>query len=426
MTSLENKDNKSLNSDFRQKYTQKKGEEKMGKKFIEFKDIDEATEASIYYGFSPIPTPVIEKIDFERGEDLLKENSASPDRTFTSQMDIPVEEKNFLLRHYLENNLIAEPQPIMLSYKNSGLLNKKNKISSKYHYMNLHILGSSKSIAEAVLIKTASDILSDNGIKEICIDINSIGDKESTNKFVRELVSYYRKNINKMSAHCRQLFKKDSFSLLECDDKDCCKELNEQAPKSISYLSESSREHFKEVLEGLEILNIPYRINNHLIPNKLHSSHTAFQLITGNENKKEVVAFGGRYDGLAKKIGFKKDIPAVGLKIFSKNIHVNKSINSKIKLPSFFFLQLGFEAKLKSLNVIEILRKSKILVSQSLSRDMLGGQIALAEKMKMPYTIIMGKKESMENTVMVRDMNTRSQEIIPLYNLSDYLKKLKT
>ena len=74
--------------------------------------------------------------------------------------------------------------------------------------------------------------------------------------------------------------------------------------------------------------------------------------------------------------------------------------------------------------MIEVLRKSNILVYQSLSRDMLGGQIALAEKIRTPYCLIMGKKESMENTVMVRDMNTRSQETVPVDNLSAYLKGL--
>ena len=141
-------------------------------------------------------------------------------------------------------------------------------------------------------------------------------------------------------------------------------------------------------------------------------------------NKKEIIASGGRYDGLAKKIGLKKDIPAIGLKISSKNLLIGAPIHSKIKVPRFFFLQLGFEAKLKGLNVIEILRKSKILVCKSLSRDMLGGQIALAEKMKLPSSLIMGKKESMENTIMVRDMNTRAQETVPIGNLAAYLKRL--
>lgn len=395
-------------------------------KFLEFKGVDGPMEAAFYYGFSPIEFPIIEKIDSLRAEELMKEYSLPREHTLSRPIEISLEEKNCLLRRYAEKNLIAEPQPIMFSYKTADGGNKQNKSATKYQSLSLQMLGSSKSVSEVVLIKTALALLSDNGIEieDICVDINSIGDRESTNKFVRELVNYYRKNINKMSPHCRQLFKKDAFSLLECDKKECCAALNEEAPKAIGFLSEPSRQHFKEVLEGLEILDIPYRINNNLIPDRRHSSQTIFEMTKGAENKKEIVASGGRYDGLAKKIGLKKDIPAIGLKISSKNLRSGAPIHSKIKAPSFFFLQLGFEAKLKGLNVIEMLRKSKILVYQSLSRDMLGGQIALAEKMKMPYSLIMGKKESMENTVMVRDMNTRAQEIIPIDNLAAYLKGL--
>lgn len=388
------------------------------------KEIDEAIETSIYYGFSPIETPVIGEIDRVKSAKLIKEDSIKQEHIVSRQIEMSLEEKNYLLRYYLEKNLVAEHQPIMFSYKTDENSNKQKKIV-KNQFLNLQILGSSKSISEIVLIKTAIAILSDNGIKDICVNINSIGDKESTNKFVRELSGYYRKNINKMTSYCRQLFKKDVFLLLECDKKECCVKLNEEAPKAISFLSEPSRQYFKEVLEGLEILDIPYRINNNLIPDRRHSSQTIFEIVKGDGNNKEIVASGGRYDGLAKKIGFKKDIPAIGLKMFSKNFRNKKLIRPIIKKPDFFFLQLGFEAKLKSLNVIEILRKSRILIYQSLNRDMLVGQLALAEKMKISYSLIMGKKESMENTVMVRNMNTRSQETIFIDNLFKYLKSLK-
>ena len=141
----------------------------------------------------------------------------------------------------------------MFSYRNANSSNKSDKqkkSADKGQSLNLQIFGSSKSVTEVILIKTALALLSDKGIEDVCVGINSIGDKESTNKFVRELANYYRKNINKMSPHCRQLFKKDSFSLLECDKQDCCGSLNEEAPKAISFLSEPSRQHFKEVLEG--------------------------------------------------------------------------------------------------------------------------------------------------------------------------------
>lgn len=393
--------------------------------FIEFKNIDKAAETAFYYGFTPSERPSIKQIDIDNAIKIFEEKVGHHLHNGESRpLEIIPEEKSSLLRNYTDKNLIAEPQPIMLSYKNesSAIINKQ--ASSNERFLNLQILGSSKSISEIILIKTALAILCDNKIEDVCIEINSIGDRESTNKFVRELTSYYRKNINKMSSHCRQLLKKDPFSLIRCDKEEYCKTLNEEAPKSLSCLTEQSRQHFKEILEGFEVLDINYRINNSLVPDRRHCSQTVFQIIKGTDKKREILAYGTRYDGLAKKLGLKKDISAIGLKISLKNMPNNAMSRSKIKKSVYFFIQLGFEAKLKSLNIIEMLRKAKILICQSLSRDMLGGQIALAEKLKLPHTLIMGKRESLENTVMVRDMNTRSQEIISNENLSEYLKKL--
>ncbi|MEK7150104.1 MAG: His/Gly/Thr/Pro-type tRNA ligase C-terminal domain-containing protein, partial [Patescibacteria group bacterium] len=390
------------------------------------KTLNEVMEVALYYGFTPTVELTIKQIDKDCVRKLFEEESVSKHHADPS-FEISTEEKSALLRYYDDNNLIAESQPIMLSYGETALFDKSNKSKSapREQYTNLQVLGSSKSVSELILIKTALAVLSDSGIRDACVDINSIGDKDSTNRFAKELNSYYRKNISKMPSHCRQLFKKNTFSLLKCNKEECCRAINEETPKAITFLSEASRQHFKEVLEGLEILEIPYRINNTLIPDKRHCSQTVFEITRGTENKREVLAYGSRYDGLAKKLGQRKDIPAIGLRISSKRLTRNANIPAKTKASIFFFIQLGFEAKLKGLDVIEILRKSKILVSQSLNRDMLGGQIAMAERMKMPYTLIMGKKESMDNTVMVRNINTRSQEIVPTENLAVYLKSLK-
>ena len=95
------------------------------------------------------------------------------------------------------------------------------------------------------------------------------------------------------------------------------------------------------------------------------------------------------------------------------------------KMGKFYFIQLGFDAKLKSLKVIEMLRQAGIAVSQSLSKDKLTAQIMSAEKINIPYVLIMGQKEAIEESVVVRNMNTRSQETILIPSLAQYLKKLK-
>ena len=95
-----------------------------------------------------------------------------------------------------------------------------------------------------------------------------------------------------------------------------------------------------------------------------------------------------------------------------------------MKKPKVYFIQIGFEAKLKSLTVIEMLRKARIPIMQSLSKDSLSAQLAIAEKMMVPHVIIFGQKEAMDETVIVRNMENRSQETVKLAKLPEYLKKI--
>lgn len=392
-------------------------------KFLDLKNIDKTTEAAVYYGFMPIEIPKIEKEDKDKVKTL---KDGEPINKIGSNEKIlnTAEEKSALLKTYFNTNMAIIPQPVMVTY--DGFINEGGeKSAGKHRKIGLEIIGSPKSISEAILIKTALAILHDNGFKNLYVEINSIGDRESTSRFVRELTAYFRKNINGMQAHCRQSFKKDPFLVLGCLNEKCV-QLKEEAPKSISCLSDESREHFKEVLEYLESLDITYKINDFLVPDRRYASGTVFEIKQKSDNPKhadESLAVGFRSDGVCKKLGFKKDIPMIGVKIDFKS-DSEKRQPPKIKRTSVFFIQLGDEAKHKSLRVIDILRKENIYINHSLGRDKMGGQMATAERLKVPYILIMGKKEAMDNTIMIRDVSTRAQQTINISDLAAHIKGL--
>ena len=384
--------------------------------FVNFLPINKLAEPALYYGFTPVKAPQITRDDTQRVsslKDIHTKNCSDIPWVFSQDFG---EERTAILREYTEKNMAGMPQPVMIVNENE-IIKERGK-----NTINLEIINSSKSIAEALLIKTTLSILEDNGYKNLFLEINSIGDKESFNKFTRELTNYYKKNLNQLEAHCRQNFKKDPFFVLHCDKCEGDKKLKENAPTSISNLSDISRIHFKEVLEFIETMEIPYKINNCLVPDRRYCSGTIFKI--RDDESKEVLAIGFRYDGLAQKIGLKRDIPGAGIKIFLKKKAVVKKV-SKLEKPIAFYIQLGDEAKNKSLTVIETLRKEKIFVYHLLGRDKLGSQFALVEKMKVPYVIIMGKKEFLENSVMVRENVTRTQETVPISELPKYIKKIK-
>jgi len=269
------------------------------------------------------------------------------------------------------------------------------------------------------------------------VELNSIGDSECRGAFRRELSNYYKKNIKSVCADCRERLKTNPLRLLDCKNPGC-QEVKAGAPESVSFLCPTCKQHFKEVLEYLDKFGIDYSINSNLVRGLDYYSRTVFEIFSNTETENAdgtktisslALGGGGRYDYLAKALGSKKDISAVG-----GGLGVDRIIESPeytkhapriVKKPKVFFIQLSFDAKLKCFEVIEALRKAKVPMTHSLSKDSLSVQLGMAERMGIPYTIILGQKEALDGTVIVRDMDTRSQDTIKIEKLGEFLKKLK-
>ncbi len=399
---------------------------------------EKAQEIAVYYGFTPIETPVVEAEDVFTssvgiGTDIVDKEMYTLKTKGGDHLALRPEGTAGIMRSYIEKGMQSFPQPIMLYYYGPFFRhdNPQRGRYRQFHQFGVEIIGTDKSIADALIIKTTLAILEEAGAKNLVVDINSIGDKECRPAYIRELTNYYRKHASDLGAIDRERLKTNPLRILDSKDPKTIL-INENAPDSISYLTGEAKKHFKQVLEYLEEMEVPYRINKNLVRGLSYYTHTVFEIIEVPEDEMMApltLAGGGRYDYLAKTLGSKKDIPAMGMAIGVDRI-VEAPWFSKLapriaKKPKIYFIQLGFEAKLKSLNVIEILRKGKIPIAQSLSKDSLGAQLGTAEKLCMKYAIIFGQKEAMENSVIVRDMNNRSQETIKISKLLDYIKELK-
>ena len=399
---------------------------------------EKAQEIAVYYGFKPIETPILE---YERvftsgigeGTDIIDKEMYTLKTKGEDVLALRPEHTASLMRAYIEHGMQTMPQPVMY-YQYGPTFRHDNPQRGRYrqfYQFDLDSLGSGKSIMDALVIKVGMNILEEAGAQNLSVDINSIGDKECRHGYIKELTNYYRKNINGLAAIDRERLKTNPLRILDSKDPKTI-EINENAPDSVSFLCPSCKKHFSEVLEYLEEMGIGYNINKNLVRGLSYYTRTVFEII---EEKKEdgslplTLAGGGRYDYLARQIGGKKDVPAVGFSIGVDRIIASswykKLCPRIIKKPKIYFVQLGSEAKLKSLNVIEILRKAHIPIAQSLSKDNLGSQLASAEKLAIPYVLIFGLKEALTDSVIVRDMSNRSQDTIKISKLLDYLKELK-
>ncbi|MCX6755476.1 MAG: histidine--tRNA ligase [Candidatus Nomurabacteria bacterium] len=398
---------------------------------------EKAQEVAIYYGFKPIETPIMEHEEtftsgIGEGTDIIDKEMYTLKTKGGDHLALRPEHTGSLMRAYIEQGMQNMPQPVMF-YQYGPVFRHDNPQKGRYRQFNqfdLDSLGSEKSIMDALIIKAGMSILEEAGATNLSIDINSIGDKECRNGYIKELVNYYKKHIGDLPAIDRERLKTNPLRILDSKDEKT-KVINEGAPDAVSFLCPACKKHFKEVLEYLEEMGIQYNLNKCLVRGLSYYTRTVFEIIdeSESETKGMAIAGGGRYDYLGKQLGGKKDVPAVGISISADRVLLmpwyKKLAPRIIKKPKVYFIQLGSDAKLKSLNVTEMLRKAHIPMAQSLSKDTLGAQLAIAEKLQIPYALIFGLKEALEDSVIVRDMSNRSQETVKLTKLLEYLKDIK-
>lgn len=411
---------------------------------------EKAQEISEYYGFKPIQTPILEHEEiFTKGvgggTDIVDKEIYSLKTKGGDKLAMRPEGTAPVMRAYIEHGMQNKPQPVKLYYYGPTFRHDKPQKGRyrEFYQFGLEVLGSPKSIMDAMVIHMGILMLKEAGIEKVSLKINSIGDAESRKDYLKELVNYYKKHLSKMNATDRQRLKENPLRILDSKDPNLA-EINREAPQSISYLNSASKKHFKEVMEHLNELGVDYELDHTLVRGLDYYTHTVFEFFTeteadteGVESKdgEEVVAVtkklalggGGRYDYLSKSMGHKKEVPGVGLGLgVDRIVEASKNIPKPrvAKKAKVYFIQLGTEAKMKSLKVIEILRQNKIPVRQSLSKDSLGSQLAIAEKSGIPVTLIFGQKEALENSIIVRDMSNRSQTTVDIDKLAKYLKNL--
>ncbi|HRH25132.1 MAG TPA: histidine--tRNA ligase [Candidatus Paceibacterota bacterium] len=397
---------------------------------------EKAQEVAVYYGFTPIETPILEHEETFTsavgvGTDIVDKEMYTLKTKGGDHLAMRPEHTAGLMRAYITGGMQSLPQPVLLYH--SGPVFRHDKPQKgryrQFYQFDVDALGSEKSIVDALVIKTIYTILEEAGAKDLVVTINSIGDKDSRPSYLKELTNYYKKHIKDLPEIDQERLKTNPMRILDSKDPKTI-EINAGAPDPMNYLSTSGKKHFKEVLEYLDEMGIAYQIDKTLVRGLSYYTHTVFEIIEPQEDGSMItIAGGGRYDYLGKMIGSKKDIPAMGGSLGMDRIVERpwfKNLAPRImKKPKVYFIQVGFEAKLKSLNVIEILRKAHVPIAQSLSKDSLGAQLAVAEKSGVPYVIIFGQMEAVKNCVIVRNMETREQETVPLADLGAYIKQLK-
>ena len=302
--------------------------------------------------------------------------------------------------------------------------------------LELHVFGMKTAAAEALLMSVADAVAADLGLENRLIHINSIGVGESAERYLREVVTFLRKQSEYLTPAQQERIQDDPLGTLLSLRNGKMNPILARAPSSMDYLSEEERRHFWDVLEYLELAGKVYELTPSIVGSSDCWANTLFEMTyPGAANELDDAttadaqptrvpfALGGRYDTLAtKSLGPGSTAVHVAITFGMKSTAMPQAKKSKWK-PATYLAHLGLEAKRRSIPILEILRIAEIPVYHSLAYDQLAPQMAIVKQLNIPWLLLMGHKEALAHEVMVRNIKTNAQDSIPIPSLADYLHR---
>jgi histidyl-tRNA synthetase len=395
--------------------------------------IKKAEELVKAYAFQKIETPILELASlFDRslGQDtdiVSKEMFTFSDKG-GDLLALRPEGTAPVARAYIEHGFLNRPQPVKLYYFGPFFRHDRPQAGRfrQFHQFGLETLGESAPMADAEIIFLTSVFFKEIDL-DVSIQINSIGCANCRTSYLKALKEYYQPRKKYLCETCKKRYTKNTLRLLDCKEPDC-RELSLDAPHIIDYLDEDCRKHFTKVLEYLDEAEVAYTLNPRIVRGLDYYNRTSFEIWPSDEDNsaQNSLGGGGRYDYLIEQLGG-RETPAVGVALGLERI-ISLLRQRKIKYhikeePLIFVAQLGESAKKKSLVLYERLRKEGFRLHQAFTKDSLRSQLSLADKLGAHFTLILGQKEVLDKTILLRDMSNGSQEVIDFNKIVPELKK---
>jgi len=407
---------------------------------VYFKKIQKAVESvASYYSFEKIETPILEFAEvFQKAvgddTDIVGKEMYTFRTKGGDMVCLRPEGTAAVMRSYLEHGMHNLPQPIKLWYVGPFFRYERPQAGRfrQFHQFGFEIIGEGSPSIDGQIIQMSYDVLKELGFKNLTIEVNSIGDSECRPYAKKILTSYFKSRRSSLCSDCQRRLKENPLRILDCKEEKC-QRVKASAPQIIDHLCEKCHVHFKEVLEFLDELELPYTLNPYLVRGLDYYTKTVFEIVETTEDGKSLGTLigGGRYDNLSKMLGG-RDTPgcgsAAGIERISSLMKTRgMKLGPKVEEPKIFLAQLGQLAKRKSMKLFEELRAAKIPVAESFSKDSLKAQLRTANKLNIRWVLIFGQKEALEDFITLRDMDTGIQKEIKLdkvvQEMKDKIKK---
>lgn len=381
-----------------------------------------AEDFAVAYGFDCIETPIMEPTNlFVRAvgkqTDIVEKEMYSFDDQGGERVTLRPEATASIVRAYLSHGMFNIPQPVKLWYEGPMFRYERPQAgrSREFHQVGFEILGEAKPAVDAELIIVGNAFLRALGVAA-SVQVNSIGHAGCREPFKAALLQHYRARRSEICEDCKRRLTRNPLRVLDCKIPEC-QPVKNSAPQIVDHLCDDCRTHFMKVLEILDEADVPYVLTPHLVRGLDYYGRTVFEYVPvgGEEGAQSALGAGGRYDGLADILGGRAT-PAAGFsfgmeRIIARMREANAPV-PELPAPSIFLAQLGEHARRKAFALFEKLRAAGIRSAANFSKESLKQQMEIAGKLGVRYALILGQKEVLEGTLIIRDMDSGVQEIV--------------
>lgn len=376
------------------------------------------------YGFEEIETPIFEFTEvFSRNlgdtsDIVTKEMYCFEDRGGES-LTLRPEGTAGVVRSFISEGM-QQNLPVKLYYAGPMFRYERPQKGRQRQFtqFGVEMLGVATPQADIEVIAMAYEFLENLGLAgAVTVEINSLGDDESRKSYREKLVAYLKQHYDELSEDSKARLEKNPLRVLDSKEE-CDKKIVENAPLYADSLNEESARFFKEVLQGLDLLGIKYRVNNRLVRGLDYYSHTVFELTTDKLGAQGTVLAGGRYDGLVAQMGG-GDIPGIGWACGVERLSMLLDKDIEPARP-VAVIPVGDDAAEMALKIAYDLRKAGFRVEHGYSGN-LKKRMIKANKANAYKAVIIGSEELAAGNVTVKDLDSGEQKSV---HLEDLIKEI--
>ncbi|MDP2691320.1 MAG: ATP phosphoribosyltransferase regulatory subunit [bacterium] len=374
-----------------------------------------------------IPIEVCEKALEGNEKEVLMTGSEVQDESTKERGIIRFDPLISIGNAYLQNGMKDWAQPVELYYIDSFLKKDLNKHIISEIDFGIQVIGSSDAALTAQVIYLGNKILDDLGLREMyTVNINHIGSQESRTVYLDDLKNFYFDKQRSLCEKCVKNYERGHLlQLLRCHEEDCAI-LAQLAPKLENYLSKEDQEQYEHLKAYLEELGVGFRENKSLFGIGNYNAQTVFEFWNNDKGAERTIFHGGSNDEIIERMGGEKT-NMIGFSS-DTNALIEGMQESGIRVPhkdhlQVFVAQLGVNAKKKALSLLQRLRESGIQAVGAMGTGSMRTQLDMATDFKVKYTLLMGEVEVKEGMLIIRDMDTGTQESVPYDHVVEIMQE---